>query len=114
MKLPAAASFNDYLKYIKGFPLNDDPSLFGMHSNADISYAQVEAYACLATLLNMEPKKLGVATTTMEEVTSQITKDMLSTIPKPFDLMAIQARYQISSYTKQKYISAFRNREFIS
>ncbi|TGZ44717.1 Dynein heavy chain 1, axonemal [Temnothorax longispinosus] len=94
-KLPAAASFNDYLEYIKGFPLNDDPSLFGMHSNADISYAQAEAYACLATLLNMQPRELGVVTASVEEVTSQITKDMLSTISEPFDLTAMQARYPI-------------------
>lgn len=91
--MPDAASFNDYLEYIKSFPLNDDPSLFGMHSNADINYAQAEAYACLATLLNMQPSELGVATTRVEEVTSQITEDMLSTVPKPFDLTAIQARY---------------------
>ncbi|XP_077275648.1 dynein axonemal heavy chain 1 [Temnothorax americanus] len=94
-QLPAAASFNDYLEYIKGFPLNDDPSLFGMHSNADISYAQAEAYACLATLLNMQPRELGVVTASVEEVTSQITKDMLSTISEPFDLTAMQARYPI-------------------
>lgn len=112
MKLPAAA-FNDYLEYIKSFPLNDDPSLFGMHSNADISYAQVEAYACLTTLLNMQPRKLAtqetIATTSMEEVTSQITLDMLSTISAPFDLMTIQTRYQNSSRIKQKYISAFES-----
>lgn len=109
MKLPATASFNDYLEYIKGFPLNDNLSLFGIHSNADISYTQAEAYVRLATLLNMQPRKLGVATTTMEKVTSQITKDILSTIFKSFDLIAIQARYQISSCTKPKYISAFES-----
>lgn len=93
MKLPAAASFHDYLEYIKDFPLNDDPSLFGMHSNTNISYAQAEAYACLATLLNLQPRELGVAATSVEEVTTQITEDMLATIPEPFDLIAMQARY---------------------
>ncbi|XP_039313454.1 dynein heavy chain 1, axonemal [Solenopsis invicta] len=94
-QLPAATSFNDYLEYIKGFPLNDDPSLFGMHSNTDISYAQAEAYACLTTLLNMQPRELGVAATSVEEATTQIIKNMLSTIPKPFDLIEIQARYPL-------------------
>ncbi|XP_011704198.1 PREDICTED: dynein heavy chain 1, axonemal-like, partial [Wasmannia auropunctata] len=94
-QLPAAASFNDYLDYIKGFPLNVDPSLFGMHSNADISYAQAEAYTCLATLLNMQPRELGVAAASVEEVTSQITKNMLATIPGSFDLIAMQARYPL-------------------
>lgn len=92
-KLPATASLNDYLEYIKSFPLNDDPSLFGMHSNADISYAQAEAYACLTTLLNTQSRELGVVTTNIEELTTQITKDMLSTISEPFDLIAMQVRY---------------------
>lgn len=73
--------------------MNDDLSLFGMHSNADISYAQAKAYACLATLLNLQPRELGVAATSVEEVTTQITEDMLVTIPELFDLIAMQTRY---------------------
>ncbi|XP_018339413.1 PREDICTED: dynein heavy chain 1, axonemal-like isoform X2 [Trachymyrmex septentrionalis] len=95
-QLPAAATFKDYLEYIKDFPLNDNPSLFGMHSNADISYAQAEAHACLTTLLNMQPRELDVAATSVEEVTTQITKNMLATMPESFDLIAIQARYPMS------------------
>lgn len=91
-KLPAAATFNDYLEYIKGLPLNDDPSLFGMHSNADISCAQAETYACLETLLSMEPREIGVAAANAEEVTTQIINDMLAAVPEPFDLAAMQTR----------------------
>ncbi|XP_012056092.1 PREDICTED: dynein heavy chain 1, axonemal-like [Atta cephalotes] len=96
IRLPAAATFKDYLEYIKDLPLIDNPSLFGMHSNADISYAQAEAHACLTTLLNMQPRELDVATTSIEEVTTQITKNMLATMPESFDLIAIQARYPMS------------------
>ncbi|KYN02640.1 Dynein heavy chain 1, axonemal [Cyphomyrmex costatus] len=95
-QLPAVASFNDYLEYIKGFPLNDNPSLFGMHSNADISYAQAEAYACLTTLLNMQPRELGVTVTSVEEVTTQIAKNMLAMMPESFDLITMQTRYPMS------------------
>ncbi|KAG5345241.1 DYH1 protein, partial [Acromyrmex charruanus] len=94
-QLPDAATFKDYLEYIKDFPLNDNPSLFGMHSNADISYAQAEVHACLTTLLNMQPREL-IATTSVEEVTTQIIKNMLVTMPESFDLIAIQARYPMS------------------
>ncbi|KAL6436551.1 hypothetical protein ACFW04_004787 [Cataglyphis niger] len=94
-QLPAAASFNDYLEYIKGLPLNDDPSLFGMHSNADITCAQTEAYTCLATLLIMQPKEIGIAAASIEEETIQITNSMLATMPKLFDLIAMEARYPI-------------------
>lgn len=92
-KLPAAASFNDYLEYIMGLPLNDNPSLFGMHSNADITCAQTEAYTCLATLLIMQPREIGIAAASIEEETIQITNSMLATMPKLFDLIAMEARY---------------------
>lgn len=93
MKLPAAASFNDYLEYIKGLPLNDNPSLFGMHSNADITCAQAETYICLATLLSIQPRELDIATASSEEITIQIINDMLATMPELFDLITMQARY---------------------
>lgn len=73
--------------------MNDNPSLFGMHSNADISYSQTETYACLSTLLSVQPKEVGIAAASIEELTAQITKDMLSSIPESFDLIAIQTRY---------------------
>lgn len=93
MKLPTTASFDDYVEYIKDLPLNDDSSLFGMHSNADINCAQAEAYACLATLSNMQSKDFGAATANVEEVTSEITNDMLAIIPELFDLIEMQMRY---------------------
>lgn len=93
MKLPAAASFNDYLEYIKGLPLNDNPSLFGMHSNADITCAQIEAYTCLATLLIMQPREISIVAASIEEETIQIINGMLATMPKLFDLVAMETRY---------------------
>lgn len=42
---PAAnAEHGDYVKYIKTLPVNDDPALFGLHSNANITYAQSETF----------------------------------------------------------------------
>lgn len=35
---------SDYVTYIKSLPVNDDPALFGLHSNADITFAQSETY----------------------------------------------------------------------
>lgn len=37
----------EYTQYIRSLPLNDDPSLFGLHPNANITYAVTETNACL-------------------------------------------------------------------
>lgn len=41
---PPQAEHADYVSYIKSLPVNDDPALFGLHSNADITFAQSEAF----------------------------------------------------------------------
>lgn len=64
-----------------------------MHPNADISFAQAETYACLDTLLALQPQEVGIAAASIEEVTFQLASDMLATMPPFFDLSAIYQRY---------------------
>ncbi|KAK2581766.1 hypothetical protein KPH14_002245 [Odynerus spinipes] len=96
-QLPPDSTFNEYIEYIKTLPLNDDPSLFGMHPNADISFAQAEAYSCLDTLLALQPRELTIssAVVSAEDVTVRQAQEMLATLPKSFDLTAIQSRYPV-------------------
>ncbi|XP_043502297.1 dynein axonemal heavy chain 1-like [Polistes fuscatus] len=94
-QLPATSTFNDYIEYIKTLPLNDDPSLFGMHLNADISCAQAETYMCLETILNLQPRELSSAIVSVEDITIRQAQEMLITLPESFDLIAIQIRYPV-------------------
>ncbi|XP_060831781.1 dynein axonemal heavy chain 1-like [Bombus pascuorum] len=96
VQLPDTATFHDYIEYVKTFPLNDHPSMFGMHPNADISFAQAETYACLNTLLALQPRQVGAAAASVEEVTNRLAQDMLSTIPRTFDLAVMQQKYPVS------------------
>lgn len=80
-------------------PLNDNPSMFGMHPNADISCAQGETYACIETLLALQPREVGAAASSVEEVTTQIAEDMISTMPQTFNLAVMQLRYSDSLTT---------------
>uniref|UniRef100_A0ABD2WRH4 Dynein heavy chain 1, axonemal n=1 Tax=Trichogramma kaykai TaxID=54128 RepID=A0ABD2WRH4_9HYME len=93
---PESTTFLDYVNLIKGFPINDVPGLFGLHSNADISYAQAETYACLNTLLELQPREIGGSVKAMDEVTSNLARAILSGLPDKLDLRAIQKRYPVS------------------
>lgn len=64
-----------------------------MHPNADISFAQAETYACLNTLLALQPREVGIAAASIEEVTSQLASEMLATMPPIFNLSAIHQKY---------------------
>lgn len=93
--MPPAATILEYLDYIKTFPLNDDPSLFGLHSNADISCANAYTFACLSTLLMLQPKKVGGAAASQEDVTAQAAVSILQSIPSEFDVEAILEKYPV-------------------
>nr|CAH7764698.1 unnamed protein product [Callosobruchus chinensis] len=94
-QLPLDTMFLDYIEYIKTFPINDDPDVFGLHQNADISFAQAQTYLCLATLLKLQPKQVGGAASSQEEVTSSVARSILETLPKLFDLELISRKYPV-------------------
>ncbi|GJQ83090.1 hypothetical protein Trydic_g20102 [Trypoxylus dichotomus] len=94
-QLPSDAMLADYLDYVKTFPLNDDPELFGMHANADISYAQAQTNSCLNTLLMLQPRQVGGAATSQEEVIQNAANTILGKIPHEFDLELISESYPV-------------------
>ena len=65
---PSDSTFKDYLKYIKQLPLNDSPELFGLHENANMTYAQNETFAILDKFLLMQAKTGGGGGKSQEEV----------------------------------------------
>lgn len=94
-QLPIDAQFLDYIEYIKTVPLNDNPELFGMHSNANITFAQSQTYSCLSTLLLLQPKQIGGAATSQEEITTNTAKSILNNLPQKFDLNEISRKYPV-------------------
>ncbi|KTF88877.1 hypothetical protein cypCar_00027703 [Cyprinus carpio] len=45
-----------YLTYFRGLPINDSPEIFGLHDNANISFAQNETFTLLGTLVKLQPR----------------------------------------------------------
>ncbi|XP_017768545.1 PREDICTED: dynein heavy chain 1, axonemal-like [Nicrophorus vespilloides] len=98
-QLPGDTPLIDYMDYIRSFPLNDDPALFGLHKNADISCAQAVSYTCLSTLLKLQPKEIGGSATSQEDVTAKVSKNILKDIPPQFDVDKILELYPVT-YTE--------------
>ena len=49
----------DYKKYIDTLPTNDDPEVFGMHENANLSFKISESAAILSIILDIQPRVTG-------------------------------------------------------
>lgn len=77
-----------YLTYIKSLPLNDMPEIFGLHDNANITFAQNETYTLLGTIVQLQPKSSSAGGQSREEVSGSKRRSpavgrasFLSTIP---------------------------------
>ncbi|XP_052749829.1 dynein axonemal heavy chain 1-like isoform X2 [Galleria mellonella] len=92
-----STTIEEYTKYIRTLPLNDDPSLFGLHSNANISYAMSETNANIDTLRNLQPKEAsGEGGLSVEEMTERAAKEILAVVPPLLDHRHIAATYPVS------------------
>ena len=56
---PAGASFSGVISYLEPLPLADDPEVFGMHENANVTFNTNESLALMATMLSLQPRSGG-------------------------------------------------------
>lgn len=85
------------MEYIRGLPINDPPEIFGLHDNANITFAQNETFELLGYLLEMQPKTSGAASTgkQREDVVEEIAHSILSSTPQLFDVTKVAQKYPI-------------------
>ncbi|OHT02341.1 Dynein heavy chain family protein [Tritrichomonas foetus] len=87
-------SIKMYLASIRDFPINDSPDIFGLHSNAEVSYQQGEAYTLFSNLLLVQSQSGAAAGgQTREEVLFSLATDLLKSVPTPFNQKEVMAKY---------------------
>ena len=76
----------EYQEFISDLPNQDFPEVFGLHSNADISYQINTAKSILDQILFVQPKESsGIKSgETREAVVSRIAEDMLKKLPREY------------------------------
>ena len=84
--LPECKNIEEYNDFITNMPLQDIPEVFGLHSNADISYQINTAKGILDQILNVQPKEStgAKAGDTREAVVGKIAEDMLKKLPRDY------------------------------
>lgn len=72
-----------FIEYINRMPGTDSPPIFGLHSNADLTFRKNESIAMITTLVDTMPKDDGGGSgkSFEQEVMEKVEKEMLPSIP---------------------------------
>ncbi|KAI1890876.1 hypothetical protein AGOR_G00158120 [Albula goreensis] len=84
-----------YLEYIRGLPINDTPEIFGLHDNANISFAQNETFALLGAVLKLQPKAAASGGKSREEIVEEIVTGIKDKVPEPISMEEVMRKYPI-------------------
>eukprot|EP01017_Pseudomicrothorax_dubius_P009127 TRINITY_DN13053_c0_g1_i2.p1 TRINITY_DN13053_c0_g1~~TRINITY_DN13053_c0_g1_i2.p1 ORF type:complete len:479 (+),score=138.16 TRINITY_DN13053_c0_g1_i2:141-1577(+) len=90
---PPSGEQADYINYIKELPLNPDPEVFGLHSNAEITNAQNQTRVLLETLLSVQPRSSTAAGKSREEMIGEIAENIQNRTTEPFNVEDVSKKY---------------------
>ncbi|MGH0177674.1 UNVERIFIED_CONTAM: hypothetical protein FKN15_074253 [Acipenser sinensis] len=94
-QISTAFDLNGYLQYIKSLPINDTPEIFGLHDNANITFAQNETFALLTAVVQLQPRSSASGGRGREEIVEEIVGNILVKIPKPIDVQNVMKKFPV-------------------
>jgi len=90
---PTSEDHQGFVDYIKTLPLIPAPEVFGLHDNANITFAQNETLALLNGILSMAPRSGGGGASKKEQVMEETAQVILDKTPPVFDLDKVLEKY---------------------
>jgi dynein heavy chain len=97
-KLPFEISTHgEYIDYVKTLPLNSEPSIFGFHSNADITKDINETQLLFDSLLLCSQTATGGGKgQSLEETLDLLATNILADFPLPFNEEDAMKKYPVN------------------
>lgn len=84
---PEGSALKTYREYIDQLPLNDDPEIFGMHNNANITFQMQETNALIYTVLDVQPRLASSGGgMTNDEIVYELAQSVLDKLPEVLDI----------------------------
>ena len=100
-KCPNPTHLEGYTEAIMDIPLNNNPEVFGLHSNAEISYFNNATKEIWANLISMQVSSSSSAGgLNREEHIENITDGILSQLPEILDLYKVKKRFEAPTPTQ--------------
>ncbi|XP_071807320.1 dynein axonemal heavy chain 12-like isoform X1 [Asterias amurensis] len=83
---PPQGTYEEYLEFIKSMPTVQEPEIFGMHDNVDISKSLQETKQIFDSILLTQGGRVSAGGGKTDDVLFEIAQDILSKLPKDYDL----------------------------
>jgi len=84
-RIPEGLEIQVFRNAIDTIPAVDSPLIFGLHTNADLTYRLKEASEMLTTIVETQPKESGTGVgKSMDEMVKEQALDLLSKMPPDF------------------------------
>jgi len=94
-QVPPPMKYDGYVDFIKKFPVTQHPEIFGMHENVDISKELQETKQLFDSILLAQGSTSGGSSDKADDVLNDIAEDILSKLPKDFDLEVALQKYPV-------------------
>lgn len=84
---PELETLKEYRDYIDSLPIIDDPEIFGMHQNANITFQTQETSYLITTILDVQPRvSSGGGGKSNDEIVYELADSILSKLPDKLDI----------------------------
>uniref|UniRef100_A0A8B9BTE0 Dynein axonemal heavy chain 12 n=1 Tax=Anser brachyrhynchus TaxID=132585 RepID=A0A8B9BTE0_9AVES len=93
---PPKGTYEDYIEFIKSLPFSQEPEVFGLHENVDISKDLQQIKILFESLLLTQGGDIqGTSSGGGDSTLSEIADDILSKLPNDFDIESCLTKYPV-------------------
>ncbi|KAL7754356.1 hypothetical protein RI367_000337 [Sorochytrium milnesiophthora] len=92
---PPKGPYTSYLQYIKELPAEQNPEVFGIHENGDITRQLAETRSFFDSFLKTQERSASSGQKSQDEVVIDIATDIVQRVPKPFSIEAAMQRFPV-------------------
>ncbi|XP_056593901.1 dynein axonemal heavy chain 3 isoform X3 [Triplophysa dalaica] len=93
--VPSHGLYQSYVDYIRNLPITDEPEVFGLHSNANITKDNQETNQLLDGVLLTLPRQTRGGAKSPQEVVDELAEGLLAKLPPEFDIEVVTAKYPL-------------------
>ncbi|EDV29711.1 uncharacterized protein TRIADDRAFT_18356 [Trichoplax adhaerens] len=111
---PECKDLTLYRDYIEQLPFTDEPEVFGMHNNANISYQIQEGNHLIRTVLDVQPRIMTSASgQTSDEIILELADNILKKLPDKLDItQGEKSLFELDDLGRSNSLTVVLSQEF--